>query len=83
MTDTVGRLMNHAPTSTDTARPFKALLLNSRRRIGFLATKDLEAGEELTWDYNSQPARQKWLYKRQPKPSGQGKYTFTVMLSWL
>ncbi len=62
MTEAIGRLMNHAPSSQATARPFKALILGGQWRLGFVAAQDLQPGEELVWDYGVQPEGQQWLY---------------------
>ena len=68
-TETVAKLMNHSPSREATARPFKALLVKGNWRVGFVATRDLVPGEELTWDYGASPEGQTWLMRRPPPPS--------------
>ena len=68
-TETVARLMNHSPSSEATARPFKALLVKGNWRVGFVATRDLVPGEQLTWDYGASPEGQTWLMRRPPPPT--------------
>lgn len=63
-----GRLMNHAQRGIATVCPFKPILVNGQWRLGFLATRDLNPGEELTWDYGCAPRGIEWLKKR-PKAS--------------
>ena len=60
--DTVGRL-NHAPARCATVRPFRPLLVDGEWRVGFLATRDIEAGEEICWDYGCPPEGQEWLMR--------------------
>ena len=50
-----GRLLNHAPRDRATLAPFKPLFLKGRWRVGFVATRDLHPGQELTWDYGCSP----------------------------
>ena len=64
--DSLGRLFNHAPAHSATIRPFKALFLEGKWRVGFVSTRDLEAGEELTWDYGCRLEGQYWLLRRKP-----------------
>ena len=45
------RYMNHAPGSMANATPVPPVLLEGRLRVGFIATKHIQAGEEITWDY--------------------------------
>ncbi len=63
---TTGRLLNHAPCSPATLRPFNALLIEGKWRVGMLAAKDLPAGTELTLDYGCAPEGQEWLFRRGP-----------------
>ena len=46
-----GRYMNHTPGSMVNATPVPPVLLEGRLRVGFIATKHIQAGEEITWDY--------------------------------
>lgn len=62
--NTLGRLLNHAAPHVATAKPFKPLLVNGKWRVGFLSTKDLQPGTEVTWDYACPPQGQQWLMKR-------------------
>ena len=72
---TLGRLMNHAPRTSATVKPFKALKVNGKWRVAFLATRDIEKGEELTWDYGCPPEGQAWLMRRRTKPASDTKGT--------
>ena len=65
--------MNHSSKGEATVTPFKPLLVNSQWRLGFIATRDLQAGEELTWDYGCAPCGIEWLKKR-PKMSAPGEH---------
>ena len=60
---TVGRLLNHAPERSASARAFKPLLVNGVWRVAFLARRDILVGDEITWDYGCPPEGQKWLMK--------------------
>lgn len=71
-THTPGRLMNHAAARVATAKPYKALMLEGKWRVGFIATSDLHKGQELTWDYGCSPDGQQWLMRRQPARSNEG-----------
>ena len=72
-----GRLMNHSTKGEATVIPFKPLLVDSQWRLGFIATRDLQAGEELTWDYGCAPCGIEWLKKR-PKKSNTGEHKLNV-----
>lgn len=65
--NTVGRLLNHSPL-----RPMKALLITKKGvtkwRVGFLSTRPIEIGDELTWDCGCQPHGEDWL-RRCPESS--------------
>ena len=61
------RLMNHSPKGKATVTPFKPLLIGGRWRLGFIATRDLQPGQELTWDYGCNPGGIDWLKKRPSK----------------
>lgn len=65
--NTLGRLLNHAPPSQATLKPFKPLKVNGKLRVGFLSTRDLAPDTELTWDYGCPPHGQRWLMRRAPK----------------
>ena len=43
---TLGRLMNHAPKTSATVKPFKALIVNGKWKVAFLATCDIAVGEQ-------------------------------------
>ena len=62
-----GRLMNHARRCEATLTPFKPVLLGGKWRVGFLASRDLQPGEELTWDYGCSPGGIHWLNRRLKK----------------
>lgn len=59
-----GRLLNHATKAMATLTPYKPLFLNGKWRVGFTASRDLVAGEELTWDYGCLPGGLDWLKQR-------------------
>ena len=59
-----GRLMNHARAPDATVAPFKPLLVGGQWRLGFVATRDLAPGDELTWDYGCEPGGIEWLKRR-------------------
>ena len=61
--DTVGRLLNHAPARYATARAFKPLQIDGEWRVGFLATRAINIGEEITWDYGCPSEGQEWLMR--------------------
>lgn len=61
----LGRLMNHAPPDKATAKPFRPQFVRGKWRVGFLTTKDLEPGTELTWNYGCPPGGQEWLMRRE------------------
>lgn len=75
-----GRLMNHSAKGEATVTPFKPLLVNGEWRLGFIAARDLQAGEELTWDYGCAPRGIEWLKKR-PKVSATGKPKLNVCMA--
>ena len=62
--DSLGRLFNHS--SKPNLKPFRALYVRGKWRVGFLANRDIPASEELTWDYTCPPQGQQWLYKCSP-----------------
>ena len=62
--DGVGRLMNHALPSQATAKPFRPLRVHNQWRVGFLSTRDISPGEEITWDYACPPLGNKFLMRR-------------------
>jgi len=66
---TLGRLLNHAAAAKATVKPYRPLLVNGKWRVGFVATRDLKPGTELTWDYGCQPKGQQWLMRRASKVS--------------
>ena len=56
-----GRLMNHAAANEATVKPFRALWVDNRWKVSFLAICDIVEGEELTWDYGCPPKGEEWL----------------------
>jgi len=66
---TVGRLMNHAAKKSATVKPFKPLKVNGKWRVAFIAARDIEEGEELTWDYGCPPEGQEWLMRCRRTPA--------------
>lgn len=81
--DTVGRLMNHAPARVATVIPFKPLQIKEKLRLAFLAARDIETGEELTWDYGCRPEGQTWLMRVRTKPATKGMYRNELLLEFL
>ena len=61
----IGWLMNHS--SNPNLKPFRALFVRGKWRVGFLAITDIGVGEELTWNYGSPPQGHQWLYKKPPQ----------------
>ena len=72
--DTVGRLMNHASARVATVVPYKPLRIKKKLRLPFLAARDIDKGEELTWDYGCRPEGQTWLMRVRTKPASEGTY---------
>ena len=60
----MGRLLNHAPKTVATLTPHKPLFVGGKWKVGFVASRDLLPGEELTWDYGCKPGGQEWLLRR-------------------
>lgn len=60
-----GRLLNHA--SHPNCKLFKPLMVRGKWRLGIVTIRDVEKGEELTYNYGCQPGGIDWLYKRPPK----------------
>lgn len=48
----IGRLINHAPGQEANCRPHPPLYVRGKWRVGFVTTKEIPAGEEVTYDYN-------------------------------
>ena len=67
--NSLGRLLNHAPRALATLAPFGPLFLNGKWRVGFIATRNLCVGEELTWDYGCAPNGIDWLRRRPKQPT--------------
>ena len=65
----IGRLLNHASKALATLTPYKPLLVGGKWRVGFVASRDIEAGEELTWDYGCPPGGVEWLMRRRTSNS--------------
>ena len=49
--DIPGRLIDQEINKTSIARPYKAILIIGQWRVGFISTRDLVPGDELTWEY--------------------------------
>ena len=49
--DIPGRLIDQETNKTSIARPYKAMLIIGKWRVGFIRTRDLVPGDELTWEY--------------------------------
>ena len=64
----VGRLMNHAMPSRATAKPFRPLLVENQWRVGFISTRDISPGEEITWDYACPPMGNEFLRRTRRVP---------------
>ena len=48
-----GRLINHAGSKMANIKPHRPLYINNKWRIGFYAVHDIQAGEELLFDYGA------------------------------
>ena len=46
-----GRYLNHAPGSMANTKPVPPVVVEGQLRVGFVATRQIEAGEEVVWDY--------------------------------
>ena len=57
----LGRLLNHS--ANPNLKPFRPLWVRGKWRVGFLAIRDIAAGEELTWHYSCPPQGHQWLYR--------------------
>ena len=44
-----GQYLNHAPGSMANATPVPPIVVEGRLRVGFVATKQIETGEEVVW----------------------------------
>ena len=48
--DNYGRYINHAKRGVN-CRPYPPLFIRGKYRVGFIALKDIQEGDELFWDY--------------------------------
>ena len=46
-----GRYINHAAGNMANAMPVPPAVIEGRLRVGFVATKNIDPGSEITWDY--------------------------------
>ena len=60
----VGRYANHATQKKATAKLFRPLMVQGKHRIALLAERDMDAGEEVTFDYGCKPEGREWLMRR-------------------
>ena len=58
---TLGRLINHSNRPNLRA---KAARVEGKLRVGFMAMKNIGAGEELFYDYGRQPHPPTWMRRR-------------------
>ena len=54
--------MNHAPGHIENATPVPPVVVEGRLRVAFIATKPIQAGDEITWDYGVRG--EPWLSKQ-------------------
>ena len=54
-------LINHSSSSNLKA---KAVIIQGKVEVGFVALKDIEANDELSFDYGRQPNTPNWLRRR-------------------
>ena len=68
MTKTPGHngssIINHSSSPNLKA---KAVIIQGKLRVGFVALKDIEANDELSFDYGRQPNAPNWLVTRRLK----------------
>lgn len=57
--DRYGRYINHARKNTN-VKLFRALVVNGRKRVAIMATRDISQGEELLYDYGIRDAALPW-----------------------
>ena len=61
-----GRYINHSSSKEANVRPHGPVSIRKKLRVGFLAVRDIAAGEELQYDYGCSPNGIEWL-KRHKK----------------
>ena len=61
--DQFGRFMNHAPGEAANSKAFPPKKIRGKYRVGFLASRDILQGEEITWDYGVRDEDIPWLAK--------------------
>lgn len=59
-----GRYINHAPQKEANIKMHQPLWIRDKWRVAFLATKDITAGEELTYDYGLERGIPEWMRRR-------------------
>lgn len=60
------RYINHGIKEAN-LKPHPPVFVSGKYRVGFLATKDIKAGEELLYDYGQQPKAPSWLRRKPQK----------------
>lgn len=73
--DQLGRYINHSSTHTN-CRYWRPLLVRGKWRVGFVATRDIEEGEELLYDYGVRGAS--WMVSESPKKAAAGPRKFSL-----
>ena len=56
-----GRLINHSRQALANLRSHTPLLVRGKWRVGLYASRDIEKGEELSYDYGDQPNKPKFM----------------------
>lgn len=59
-----GRYINHAPQREANVKQYRPLLIRDKWRVAFLATRDIHAGEELSFDYGQERDIPEWMRRR-------------------
>ena len=57
-----GRYLNHAAGGMANATPVPPVVVQGRLRVGFVATRQIQPGEEVLWDYGVRG--EPWLRKQ-------------------
>lgn len=59
-----GRFINHAGPSEANLKMFRPLMVREKWRVAFLSIRDIEANEELTFDYGQQRHCPHWMRRK-------------------
>ena len=72
--DQFGRYINHSSTHHN-CRYWRPLLVRGKWRVGFIATRDIDEGEELCYDYGVRGMS--WMVGESPKKPAVGRQKFS------